>query len=82
MRPAYEYCIECGDLTGRAGDCDDSLYVNDAGPFCETCYQYERLRAAAVRVLYAVEGTQDMRLVLHEMPCDCAYCELIKKVTR
>ena len=37
----YEYCCECGDKTGRAGRGDDSLYIDDNGPYCEDCYEAE-----------------------------------------
>ena len=34
-----EHCIECDALTGRAGECEDSLYTEDGkGPFCEDCF--------------------------------------------
>jgi len=38
-RTDYELCCECGELTGRAGKDDDSLYCPDCndGPFCEEC---------------------------------------------
>ena len=32
----YEYCCQCGEATGRAGE--DSMYTEHAGPFCEDCY--------------------------------------------
>jgi len=39
-----ERCCLCGDLTGRAGVADDSIYLldGDLGPLCEDCV--ERLR--------------------------------------
>ena len=34
-----EYCIDCGDPTGRAGKQDDSLYFeSDDGPYCHPCF--------------------------------------------
>ncbi len=39
----YEYCIDCGYPTGKAGIYDDSLYVDDDGPYCEECYVRELL---------------------------------------
>ena len=33
-----EYCCECGSPTGKAGRGEDSLYIDDQGPFCEGCY--------------------------------------------
>ncbi|MDD1730484.1 MAG: hypothetical protein LUQ50_15625 [Methanospirillum sp.] len=36
---SFEYCWICGDLTGRAGRGEDSLYdTNDEGPYCEDCW--------------------------------------------
>jgi len=34
-----EYCCECGEPTGGAGRGEDSLYIDDKGPFCSECYQ-------------------------------------------
>jgi hypothetical protein len=36
-----EYCCQCAKATGRAGAADDSLYTEDAGPFCEGCFPSE-----------------------------------------
>lgn len=33
-----EYCCECGKATGRAGRCDDSLFIDDDGPYCKECF--------------------------------------------
>ena len=33
-----EYCCECGSPTGKAGASEDSMYIEDEGPFCEECY--------------------------------------------
>lgn len=33
-----EYCRECDCATGRAGKGDDSMYLNDIGPYCEDCF--------------------------------------------
>ena len=50
MRETYEYCSVCDSETGKAGTEEDSLYVNDEGPFCKNCYarrwQDELLEAA------------------------------------
>lgn len=35
----YEVCCSCGELTGRAGAGEDSLYLQEVGPFCEDCYE-------------------------------------------
>ena len=37
-----EECVQCGELTGRAGRADDSLYIDDAGPFCSECFEAQR----------------------------------------
>ena len=34
----YELCCVCGEATGRAGKAEDSLYIDEDGPFCEECY--------------------------------------------
>ena len=34
-----ETCCACECPTGRAGRGEDSLYVGDEGPYCETCFQ-------------------------------------------
>ncbi|KKN47700.1 hypothetical protein LCGC14_0660230 [marine sediment metagenome] len=35
-----EYCFNCNDATGRAGQGDGSLYCEcDEGPFCEDCWE-------------------------------------------
>ncbi len=38
--PGYtlEYCCDCDGATGRAGRGDDSLFINDDGPYCFECY--------------------------------------------
>ena len=37
--PKYETCSVCGEMTGRAGRADDSIYTEDGvGPFCESCW--------------------------------------------
>lgn len=34
-----EYCCECGDPTGNAGEGEDSNYTEDGeGPFCQGCF--------------------------------------------
>lgn len=38
-RQSLELCCECGCPTGRAGRGEDSLYIDDEGPFCEDCYK-------------------------------------------
>ncbi len=39
--PEFELCVFCGQETGRAGKLDDSLYIDELGPFCEECYEDE-----------------------------------------
>ena len=34
-----EKCCACDEPTGRAGRCDDSLFMDDDGPFCEACFE-------------------------------------------
>lgn len=33
-----EYCCECDAATGRAGAAEDSLFIDDDGPYCWECY--------------------------------------------
>jgi hypothetical protein len=40
-----ERCIECDEPTGKAGQCEDSLYVGESGPFCETCFEWKTMIA-------------------------------------
>ena len=35
----WEYCCECSGKTGRAGRADDSLFIDDDGPFCWDCWE-------------------------------------------
>ena len=52
----FEICIECGEETGRAGILEDSLYIEESGPFCENCYEEK------------IENTSSVQY-LHEQPC-------------
>jgi len=39
-----EMCIYCDEPTNRAGEHEDSLYLDDgSGPFCEGCFSGERI---------------------------------------
>jgi hypothetical protein len=40
-----ERCIECDEPTGKAGQCEDSLYVGDSGPYCEECFEWKAMIA-------------------------------------
>lgn len=33
-----EMCCNCDNPTGKAGRCEDSMYLGDKGPYCEECY--------------------------------------------
>ena len=62
----YEKCIVCDNETGRAGAGEDSLYINDDGPFCEDCHvrcQRDKLLEAAKDaycfILVPTSGTKD-----------------------
>jgi hypothetical protein len=43
MKQENEICIICGELTGNAGKCEDSIYRfnkktnHEDGPLCESC---------------------------------------------
>lgn len=45
-----EYCITCDEPTGRAGAGEDSMYLGDNGPYCETCFERE------IRALHLERG--------------------------
>lgn len=38
---SFEYCITCGQKTGRAGKFEDSIYIQyedqEVGPLCKEC---------------------------------------------
>jgi len=54
-----EQCRECDNWTGRTGN--DSLYVGDLGPLCESCYDKhggEEIDAAKTEVLRVVERAE------------------------
>ena len=34
-----EYCCDCSGPTGRAGRGEDSLFTDDAGPYCPECWE-------------------------------------------
>jgi hypothetical protein len=34
-----EHCCDCGDPTGHAGVGEDSLFLEDSGPYCCECYE-------------------------------------------
>ena len=36
---SIEYCCECGEPTGKAGRGEDSMFIEDDGPYCEECYE-------------------------------------------
>uniref|UniRef100_A0A6M3LX22 RING-type domain-containing protein n=1 Tax=viral metagenome TaxID=1070528 RepID=A0A6M3LX22_9ZZZZ len=37
---SLEYCLACGEPTGRAGRGDDSIYCDcGSGPFCIECWR-------------------------------------------
>jgi hypothetical protein len=45
MSQRIEFCVKCDEPTGKAGRCEDSLYVSrfadgddEYGPLCEECY--------------------------------------------
>lgn len=50
-----EYCFNCNDLTGKAGQGDGSLYCEcDEGPFCNECWDEHHQgnsKANALRLL-------------------------------
>jgi hypothetical protein len=59
-----EMCIECDNPTGKAGACEDSLYVGDDGPFCETCFEWKGMVAEHKAVVEKLEAEVE-RLKAH-----------------
>lgn len=43
-----QLCSECGEPTGRCED--DSLFAEDEGPFCESCFGKKRSAESSVAV--------------------------------
>lgn len=57
---SLEYCIACGEPTGRAGRGDDSLYHDSgAGPYCLECFESVDALTAE---LAAVKAERDVAL--------------------
>lgn len=52
-RRPYEECFICGELTGRAGKSDDSIYCEkcDLGPFCVDCFDEHEKGIADVKCI-------------------------------
>ena len=56
MSQPIEHCCICDNPTGRAGIAEDSLYVGDDGPFCESCYAEAEHHISTVQRLKAAEA--------------------------
>ena len=66
-----EECCECGNLTGRAGQAEDSLYTEAGkGPFCEDCFDLVNLGyQEGVDELTALTAERDkLRAVVGKLP--------------
>ena len=53
---SFEYCCNCDEPTGGAGKGKDSLYVDDGGPYCPSCYDLVRVKAKNKRLREALEN--------------------------
>ncbi len=73
-RQTSERCCECDENTGRAGRADDSLYIDDTGPYCEECF--DRARRAQLGTLAA--DNERLERWVNDLQSDryinCAYC--------
>ena len=47
LRLILEYCCWCDCPTGRSGVADDSLFIEDDGPFCRECFD-EKIESDAM----------------------------------
>lgn len=60
-----EYCKECDTATGNAGVDEDSLYVDDDGPYCDECYvetlehKHEKLKEKNVHLKWVIRDAYD-----------------------
>ena len=59
-----ERCVRCDEPTGRAGKCEDSLYLPDGeGPFCETHFRevggFDESDAINNHAVKAAEGVKN-----------------------
>ena len=52
---SFEYCCNCDEPTGGAGKGEDSLYVDDGGPYCPSCYDLVRVKAENKRLRDALK---------------------------
>lgn len=51
-----EQCTICGNATGRAGKCEDSIYDdNGNGPFCEECFDKQQPTVPTVLVCVTIK---------------------------
>lgn len=59
MNLPIETCIKCDEATGRAGRADDSLYIDDDGPFCWDCFKEKQADPAQEGDDYDFHREQD-----------------------
>ena len=79
-----EYCKLCDWATGRAGDGDDSIYMElphapseSVGPLCEKCYDLLRLGAGKSAAL--AEKDKELTRLKREMRAICQTTEKEQK---
>lgn len=75
--PKIELCIYCGEPTGFAGKGEDSLYLDNSGPWCQECYEIARFAVKEVRVQIDAEIKARGEEVL-ELICkmECSLCNI------
>ncbi|EHJ49558.1 hypothetical protein DFW101_3562 [Solidesulfovibrio carbinoliphilus subsp. oakridgensis] len=71
MSQPIEHCCVCDNPTGRAGIGEDSLYVGDDGPFCESCFAEAEHHRSTVQRLKAAEAERDQWERLYNDAAQC-----------
>lgn len=49
---SLEYCSECGELTGKTGWSEDSIFIGEVGPLCEECQSKLQIAARIGDISY------------------------------
>lgn len=87
MSQPTERCCVCDTPTGHAGIGEDSLYVGDDGPFCESCFAeaehhrstVQRLKAAEADVAKLTAERNDLLAAMRSNdPIQAANCRVLE----
>ena len=60
-----EYCSVCDSKTGRAGESDDSIFVDGIGPLCEECQE---------KSIYEKKNKSDLEIFLDQHYMGLVFC--------